>query len=184
MDCTLSKDLLPYEKVPLYRTIRDCLQHAYCIVVSIPKAYKFTIGSDSINSLRKTAESIFLAYEDGISIENKLTHLRNAKKYLHNTLIHPNKVHLFPANQTINFVGRIIKPFRSYPRRMVCEAVNKKFTDLTKNPLDKKLLNACNSYLGILKSTNTYKYRSKLCSKIDLPTIITPSVSKIKLIRI
>lgn len=87
MGCTLSKDLLPYEKVPLYRTIRDCLQHAYCIVVSIPKAYKFTIGSDSINSLRKTAESIFLAYEDGISIENKLTHLRNAKKYLHNTLI-------------------------------------------------------------------------------------------------
>ena len=91
---------------------------------------------------------------------------------------------MFPANQTINFVGRIIKPFRSYPRRMVCEAVNKKFTDLTKNPLDKKLLSACNSYLGILKSTNTYKYRSKLCSKIDLPTIITPSVSKIKLIRI
>lgn len=46
------------------------------------------------------------------------------------------------------------------------------------------LRSTCNSYLGILKSTNTYKYRSKLCSKIGLPTIITPSVSKIKLIRI
>ena len=189
--CT-TPDLL--QLVPKHKSLLSCSSNYGLPIGNLTSQSFSNIYLDAFDKYMKHILKIkyYIRYVDDILILSKdkeeLEHIREiadewllSNRELH---FHPNKVHLFPANQTINFVGRIIKPFRSYPRRMVCEAANKKFTDLTKNPLDKKLLSACNSYLGILKSTNTYKYRSKLCSKIDLPTIITPSVSKIKLIRI
>lgn len=79
---------------------------------------------------------------------------------------HPNKIHIAPVAQGINFVGHIIKPWRSYPRNMSVGSAKSIISNID-DCLD--IDNACESlqsYIGLFRQDNAYHLRECLCQRL------------------
>lgn len=86
--------------------------------------------------------------------------------------LHPDKVRVAPISAGIDFVGRTIKPFYCYPRKMTCNSAMITANLLRKYPTNRKLFNSLNSYIGLLCQGKSYKLRRKLCQMVSLPFVI------------
>lgn len=85
-----------------------------------------------------------------------------SKRLLH---LHPDKIKIYPANQGINFVGHIIKPFRVYPRRMTVASAREALQDYLACPINWGNFDSLQSYLGMFRHSNTYSLRKSFCEK-------------------
>ena len=86
--------------------------------------------------------------------------------------LHPNKKQLNHAHTGINFVGFIIKPYRTYLRQSTlsnCKNAIRKWKEKG-SPIDinsaQKLSESVTSYLGMLRQVNGFNARKTLCTKI------------------
>ena len=76
---------------------------------------------------------------------------------------HPSKKIINNTKVVINFVGYIIKPYRIYVRR---RTLHNMYVSASKNKDDpEKLRSSINSYLGILKHSNSYKKKKLFAEK-------------------
>lgn len=82
---------------------------------------------------------------------------------------HPNKIKIKPIYSGINFVGGIILPFRTYPRRMNVSNAFKVAKHLKKMDssmyFTEKSIAPLNSYLGLFSHTDSYNLRKYLCEQ-------------------
>lgn len=74
-------------------------------------------------------------------------------------MFHPDKSLIAPIAQGIDFVGQIIKPWRTYPRRRVVHSAREAV--LAGND------NALQSYLGIFRHLNTHNLCEKLLGEVS-----------------
>lgn len=96
--------------------------------------------------------------------------------------LHPNKVRVAPASQGIDFVGRYILPFRAYPRRMTVHSAKKVLKILRKQPLNKKAFEKLQSYLGIMRHSDSFNTRSRICKAAAMPLVIGHDAGMTKLV--
>ena len=75
---------------------------------------------------------------------------------------HRDKTHIQRADQGVNFVGYILKPWCRYIRRRTVNRLHYKL-----HIEDKNLINSVNSYFGLLRFCKSWKFRQKLASKIE-----------------
>lgn len=80
--------------------------------------------------------------------------------------LHENKINIYPADQGINFVGRIIKPFCVYPRRMTVGSAREAVRVCLENSGDTRSFDSVQSYLGLFRHANTYNLRAKICNRV------------------
>ncbi|MBQ7483878.1 MAG: hypothetical protein IJT89_07500 [Bacteroidaceae bacterium] len=92
-----------------------------------------------------------------------------ANRELH---LHPNKVRIAPVADGIDFVGKVIRPFSMTPRAMTIGSARAVAIQLQKNPLDKGLLHSINSYLGLSRHCDSYRFRKLICEMVCLPFVI------------
>jgi RNA-directed DNA polymerase len=113
----------------------------------------------------------FVVVHDDISQLKSLIKIVNA--FLQENLglkLHPNKIHLQHFSKGVRFLGVIIKPNRTYiaPRTKgnFFDAILKYNVLLKQGPVGNDILtgflSSMNSYLGILKHTNSYRLRRKM----------------------
>lgn len=86
--------------------------------------------------------------------------------------VSPTKTIIKPANAGINFVGRIVLPFRSYPRNMTVHRAKRAAKALKAEPLDADCISSVNSYLGLIRHSNSYNLRKQICEMCTIPTFI------------
>lgn len=98
--------------------------------------------------------------------------------------LHPDKITIAPVWQGINFVGTIIKPFRNYIRRSTVANTNIALKALQANPMDNKAFASVQSYLGMLRHTNSYNLRKFVCSSARLPLFIGHDTTSEKLVKL
>lgn len=98
--------------------------------------------------------------------------------------LHEHKIHIYPADQGINFVGRVIKPFRVYPRRMTVGAAKEAVRHCLDTDGSTKAFDSVQSYLGIFHHANTYNLRAKICGCVCAEvTHLKPAEHMQKLLR-
>lgn len=83
-----------------------------------------------------------------------------------------NKTVIRSVNAGINFVGRVILPFRTYIRRSTVAQAKNAVASLRANPLDARALASVNSYLGLMRHCNSYNLRKKTCEDAALPLFV------------
>lgn len=83
-----------------------------------------------------------------------------------------NKTIIRPANSGINFVGRVILPFRAYIRKSTAAQAKAALQSLRENPLDAHALASVNSYLGLMRHGNSYNLRKRICQEAALPLFV------------
>lgn len=83
--------------------------------------------------------------------------------------LHPNKIIIAPITQGIDFVGRIIKPFRVYARHRVVSATKETVKQLKKDWRNEYLGRSFQSYLGMLSCSDTFSLRKELCEQLYIP---------------
>lgn len=76
---------------------------------------------------------------------------------------HPNKTHIQRANQGINFVGYILKPWCRYVRQRTINRLHYRLN--TKG--ETNLINSVNSYFGLLRFCKSWKFRQRLIPLIE-----------------
>lgn len=86
--------------------------------------------------------------------------------------LHPDKTVVAPADSGINFVGAIVKPWRTLPRPQVVGSARRAAIDLWHNPTDPKRIARLNSYLGMMVKHKSYKLRRKICKMACLPYVL------------
>ena len=173
--------LQPFEKAPIYKHAKRVLCNAQIIVAHMPNRHKYVKHTLRVRwYVRYVDDAVLLshdrdqlyAWRDAID-----TWLRVNRK-LH---LHPNKVKIQPAKQGIDFVGRYILPFRSYPRKMTVHSAKKALADLRKRPMDRGSFDRCQSYLGIMRHTNSFNTRKRLCEAARIPLTIGHNASMTKI---
>jgi RNA-directed DNA polymerase len=85
--------------------------------------------------------------------------------------LHPNKIHIGPLSQGVEFVGRLVLPYRTYTRKMTAHAAKQAARRLRKHPADDKAMCSVNSYLGLLRQADTFNLRAALCKQVCFPLI-------------
>ncbi|MBQ8168385.1 RNA-directed DNA polymerase [bacterium] len=97
-------------------------------------------------------------------IHNDLT--RFLKKRLDLNL-HQNKKSINKTERGIDFVGFVQKPYRCVMRQKTLKKVFRKIREFKASPTwyesMQDYVNSINSYLGMLRNTNGYKLRKKIC---------------------
>lgn len=101
------------------------------------------------------------------------------REYLTDTLgltIHPRKIYLQHYSKGFHFTGVIIKPYRKYVGKRIRRSMNRAFREnyrqmyvLDNEQFAQKRehwLASINSYLGISKHYNSYRFRMKLCERL------------------
>ena len=114
-------------------------------------------------------------YEWKDAIDEWLKHERGLR-------LHPNKVTVKPADSGINFVGTVVLPFRSYPRKMTVHSAARAAHALSKTPLDKGYFDTLNSYIGMMRNTTSFNIRKRLCEKASTPMLIASDSEYTKII--
>ncbi len=125
----------------------------------------------------------FVHYTDDTAVivtdKNKwlkdLNYIKKLYKEKLNLIIHPHKIYLQHYSKGINFLGRKIKVKRKLPSNRTFNSVHKVvrfYTEILpghnytwKNLID--FQNSLNSYLGLLRSMNTFNIRKTLLNKIN-----------------
>ena len=85
----------------------------------------------------------------------------NLESFLNNQLgleFHPNKIQINKSEHGINFTGKIVKKYCMYPRKRVLN--NLYSVDMLQDNFT--INGSINSYIGILRQSNSWKIRSKL----------------------
>lgn len=72
---------------------------------------------------------------------------------------HPQKTHIQKANQGVNFVGFVVRPFARYVRRRTLGSAHHLFQT------GRHDLQRINSYLGLMRHCNSYRHRQRLTDK-------------------
>ena len=85
--------------------------------------------------------------------------------------LHPDKISVKPANSGINFVGTVVLPYRTYPRKMTRSAAIAAAKEVRKHPLSKDALASLNSYIGMFRHTSSYRLRERLCEMAETPVV-------------
>ena len=94
------------------------------------------------------------------------------------------KTKIKPADSGINFLGTTIYPFRCLPRKMNVDKLKIVANWLQKNYTDASLIASVNSYLGLIRHTNAYKLRRKVCQLVAIPSLLGYSKNYTKIIRL
>ena len=150
------KDAQPYEKSPIYRVVRDVLRESHAATARMGKSYKFTLGEAIRRYAQEATETVFLAYEERTDIAVKLARIRGIK----------------PAHSGINFVGTIVLPFRNYTRNMTVYSAKEYAKELSRDPFSEQAFDSLNSYVGLMRSANTFNMRKRLCQSVARPMLI------------
>ena len=87
--------------------------------------------------------------------------------------ISKDKTTIKPLNSGIDFVGRVILPYRTYPRRMTVGKAREAVALLRKSPLNKKFVDMVNAYIGLMQHSNSYRIRRALCRHAVLRGVIS-----------
>lgn len=98
--------------------------------------------------------------------------------------LHPKKTKIAPIRQGIDFVGRIVLPYRAYPRRMTVQSAKQCLDDVRKNPLSETARDSLQSYIGIMRHSNSFGLRKYLCERASLPMTIGHDAEMTKLIKL
>ena len=93
--------------------------------------------------------------------------------------IHPNKCSIKRASQGMNFVGVIIKPYRKYTRRSTVLSAKR-----VARSCDPSTVPSINSYLGIMKHTNSHNLRREICENALIPSLVGYSRDFSKVVRL
>ena len=104
-----------------------------------------------------------------------LNYIKELYKTKLNLIIHPNKHYLQHYSKGVLFLGRKLQHHRKLPSNRTFNSVNKVVTFYSKILTNKKynwknlvdFQNSLNSYLGLLRSMNTFNIRKKLLNKIN-----------------
>ena len=97
--------------------------------------------------------------------------------------LHPNKIKVAPVHGGINFVGAIVKPFRVYSRRCTVSSALRNAKQISKYALDDSDFNAMQSYLGMLKHTDSFHLREHLCNIANSNSAVRSNINYTKLIK-
>ncbi len=121
-------------------------------------------------------DDFILLFEDKQHLESAVFAI---KKYLEEELrvtIHPKKIYLQPSSAGVEFLGSLIKPYKSYSTVRVkgnfyeaVKEINRELKKKEKLSLVKQdeVLAKVNSYLGVLGKNNTYSLREKMLSSLN-----------------
>ncbi len=81
------KDAQPYEKKPIYRTVREILREAHVGTAKMGKSYKYTLGEAIRRYAQEAAEVVFVAYEEREDLVLKHQRILAIHPALHRLLI-------------------------------------------------------------------------------------------------
>ena len=76
--------------------------------------------------------------------------------------IHPKKIYLQPINHGLSFLGAFIKPYRLYPGKRIRKNIYSAFKEAARG---QRSIDSLNSYLGVIKNYNSYKFRKNLFAR-------------------
>jgi RNA-directed DNA polymerase len=96
--------------------------------------------------------------------------------------LHNNKKRIAPIEQGVDFVGYVIKPWRTYLRRRVIKNLNRKIEGLVgiKQAKYEDYAPSVNSYLGFLRQVSGYNKRKALALRLGHAGIaMDPSLLKV-----
>lgn len=134
------------------------------------------------NYIRYVDDAVIL----GSSKSQLETWLKRIGEYVRDNLklsLHPDKSRIFRADQGINFVGSIVKPYRNYTRRSTVVAAKRAARIAQVRPEPRNIASV-NSYLGLLRQTASHKIRRKICTEAVIPTIVVHDPEYKKLIKL
>lgn len=80
-----------------------------------------------------------------------------------NLCLNPKKIYIKRVHTGINFVGQVILPYREYTRRMTVDGIKHSLFNYFHDPLDETNFCSIQSYLGLIKYTNSYNLRKNIC---------------------
>ncbi len=81
--------------------------------------------------------------------------------------LHPAKSRVVSADAGLNFVGGVILPWRTYPRRMTVDAARRAFLTVAGHPLSAGALESATSYLGTMRAgMASFGLRRALCRSV------------------
>ena len=77
----------PYEKKPVYLTVREILREAHVSTARMGKGYKYTLGEAIRKYAQEAAETVFVAYEERDDLNLKHQRILAIQPALHRLLI-------------------------------------------------------------------------------------------------
>lgn len=90
--------------------------------------------------------------------------------------VHPKKIYLQPCSKGFPFLGRFIKPWRSYCGKRTKQNFHRCITQLNKKwntmhwPSDELInetISSINSYLGIIRHSDSFRLRKNMLKKVN-----------------
>ena len=109
-------------------------------------------------------DDIVVLSRDARELENIYERYNQFLKDHLNIHIHPNKVSIGKITDSIDFVGRIINPFYCSARARIVNKSYESLSNLLRTP-DRHAFDSTQSYIGMLKHTDTYSLRKDIISK-------------------
>ena len=124
----------------------------------------------------KLKAKYYLRYaDDFVFLSDKpdelMGYLVEANRFLKTRLklnIHPDKIHLRKLKWGIDYVGYVVLPHYSIPRRKTVERISKRVNRLLSINNSSTLAKSLPSYLGYLKHVDAYNLASKLAQEFHL----------------
>lgn len=87
--------------------------------------------------------------------------------------LHPDKCFIKRASQGINFVGYVVKPWRRYTRSTTVNKAKRA-----------KSRESINSYLGIMRRSNSHNIRKEICQQAAMPTLLAHDSDYTKMVEL
>lgn len=114
-------------------------------------------------------------------ISNKYNEFLKTTLNLH---LHPNKILIYPLEKGIDFVGRVIFPWRTTTRQRVISSAKSSFNELVYNRFSERFWASAQSYLGFMSHDNSFQIRKQLSNSVKLETCIIPNKNYTKLYKL
>jgi len=180
-DPTVSPIIKPnsrFELVPKHKSLWHCPKHKGLPIGNLTSQFFSNVYMDAMDKFIKHVlkAKYYVRYVDDAVILSKdraylewcLDEIDRFIRERLDLVLHPDKCMIKKASQGINFVGYIVKPYRRYTRRMTVESAKV----LAGSQPTEANISSINSYLGIMKHSDSYNLRKAICVAVAVPTLV------------
>ena len=168
--------------VPRHKSLWHCRQHCGLPIGNLTSQFLSNVYLDGLDKFVKhtlRAKHYVRYVDDAVFLSDNRERLYEWKEAVDAWLqrerglrLHPNKVTVKPAHSGINFVGTIVLPFRNYTRNMTVYSAKEYAKELSRDPFSEQAFDSLNSYVGLMRSANTFNMRKRLCQSVARPMLI------------
>ena len=168
-------DLLKY--VPYHKSLWRCPEGCGLPIGNLTSQFLANVYNDGLDQFvkHKLRAKWYVRYvDDAVVLSHDREQLRDWFYQMDEWIwenrrlrFHPDKMSIVPVSHGVDFVGSVVLPYRVYARRLTVNSANKSVSRLLQAPDELPKRISVNSYLGLLRTVNTFNIRRKMVSCVE-----------------